>query len=175
MQPPQESVKRLGAEFTLSASRIASLGAATRSMANTGDDAALTAWNVCVAQTAGELNGLAQRIVPRATIDDLQLPAPEKAQLERLITHARHRAAALADYGFSERSSRGLGIAALFHGESGAGKTMAAEAVANALSLALFRVDLSALMSKYIGETAKNLRRTLDAAEAGGAVLLFDE
>jgi hypothetical protein len=174
-QPPHESVKRLGAEFTLSASRIASLGAATRSMANTGDDAALTAWDVCVAQTASELNGLAQRIVPRASIDDLQLPAPEKAQLERLIAHARHRAAALADYGFGERSSRGLGIAALFHGESGAGKTMAAEAVANALSLALFRVDLSALMSKYIGETAKNLRRTLDAAETGGVVLLFDE
>lgn len=174
-QPPQEPVQRLGAEFTLSASRIDSLASAARSMANTGEDAAQTAWDVCVAHTAGELNGLAQRIVPRATIDGLQLPPQEKAQLERLITHARHRAAALADYGFSESSSRGLGIAALFHGESGSGKTMAAEAVANALSLALFRVDLSALMSKYIGETAKNLRRTLDAAEAGGAVLLFDE
>jgi hypothetical protein len=174
-QPPKEPFQRLAAEFTLSASRIAILAAAARSIAKTEDDAAQTAWDVCVAHTAGELNGLAQRIVPRATIDDLQLPAQEKAQLERLISHARHRAAALADYGFSEHNSRGLGIAALFHGESGAGKTMAAEAVANALSLALFRVDLSALMSKYIGETAKNLRRTLDAAEAGGAVLLFDE
>ena len=174
-QPPPEPVQRLGAEFTLSASRIASLAAAARSMAKTGEDAAQTAWDVCVAHTAGELNGLAQRIVPHATIDDLELPAQEKAQIERLITHARHRATALVDYGFSERSNRGMGIAALFHGESGAGKTMAAEAVANALSLALFRVDLSALMSKYIGETAKNLRRTLDAAEAGGVVLLFDE
>ncbi|KQW02330.1 ATP-binding protein [Rhizobacter sp. Root1221] len=174
-QPPQEAVQRLGAEFTLSASRIASLAAAARSIAKTDEHVAQTAWDVCVARTAGELNGLAQRIVPRATINDLQLPAQEKAQLERLISHARHRAAALDDYGFSERSSRGLGIAALFHGESGAGKTMAAEVVANGLSLALFRVDLSTLMSKYIGETSKNMRRTLDAAEAGGAVILFDE
>lgn len=174
-QQPAELVERLGTEFTLSASRIASLATAARAMAMTGDDAAQTAWDVCVAHSAGQLNGLAQRIVPHATIDDLKLPAQEKAQIERLITHARHRATALVDYGFSERSNRGMGIAALFHGESGAGKTMAAEAVANALSLALFRVDLAALMSKYIGETAKNLRRTLDAAEAGGVVLLFDE
>ena len=174
-EPSQELVQRLSTEFTLSASCIATLAAAASSMTKTGGDATKTAWDVCVAHTAGELNGLAQRIVPRASIDDLELPADEKAQLTRLISHARHRAAALSEYGFDERNTRGLGIAALFHGESGAGKTMAAEAVANALSLALFRVDLSALMSKYIGETAKNLRRVFDAAEAGGAVLLFDE
>jgi ATPase family associated with various cellular activities (AAA) len=172
---PAASEQRLGAEFSLSASRIASLAAAARAMAPPGQDPSLTAWEVCVARTCGELNGLAQRIVSRTSIDDLQLPAPERTQLQRLIAHARHRTAALTDFGFGERSSRGLGIAALFHGESGAGKTMAAEAVAHALSLALFRVDLSVLMSKYIGETAKNLRRTLDAAEAGGAVMLFDE
>jgi hypothetical protein len=172
---PREPVRRLGEEFKLSASRIAGLAAAARSLSKTGEGAAQTAWDVCVAHTAGELNGLAQRIVPRATIEDLQIAPQEKAQLERLINHAKHRSAALADFGFSANHSRGMGIAALFHGESGAGKTMAAEAVAQALSLALFRVDLSALISKYIGETSKNLRRTFDAAEAGGAVLLFDE
>lgn len=172
---PRQPVRRLGEEFKLSASRIAGLAAAARSLSNTEEGAVQTAWDVCVAHTAGALNGLAQRIVPRATIDDLQLAPLEKAQLERLISHARHRSAALTDYGFSAHHSRGMGIAALFHGESGAGKTMAAEVVAQALSLALFRVDLSALISKYIGETSKNLRRTFDAAEAGGAVLLFDE
>jgi len=174
-QPGQESIRRLAAEFTLSASRIANLGAAARTIAKDDEDPALRAWEVCVARTAGELHGLAQRIVPRAGIDDIVLPEQERTQLLRLITHARYRTAALADFGFGDSGDRGLGIAALFHGESGAGKTMAAEAVAKALSLALFRVDLSALTSKYIGETAKNLRRTLDAAEAGGAVILFDE
>lgn len=172
--PARAGVQQLSAEFALSASRVASLASAARAMAQPGDDPARIAWEVCIAHTAGQLNGLAQRIVPRATIANLQLPAHEKAQLERLIAHARHRASALAGYGFGAQG-RGVGLAALFHGESGAGKTMAAEAVANALSLALFRVDLSAMISKYIGETSKNLRRTLDAAEGGGAVLLFDE
>jgi SpoVK/Ycf46/Vps4 family AAA+-type ATPase len=71
--------------------------------------------------------------------------------------------------------TRGLGISALFAGESGTGKTMAAEVIANELDLALYRIDLSAVVSKYIGETEKNLRRLFDAAEQGGAILFFDE
>ena len=78
-------------------------------------------------------------------------------------------------WGFAAGSSRGLGIAAMFSGVSGTGKTMAAEVLAKTLSLDLFRIDLSAVISKYIGETEKNLRRIFDAAEAGGAILLFDE
>src|SRR6201988_292622 len=71
--------------------------------------------------------------------------------------------------------SRGLGISALFAGDSGTGKTMAAEVIANDLRLNLYRIDLSAVVSKYIGETEKNLRRLFDAAEDGGAILFFDE
>src|SRR5437870_2612125 len=71
--------------------------------------------------------------------------------------------------------NRGLGISALFAGESGTGKTMAAEVIANELRLNLCRIDLSAVVSKYIGETEKNLRRLFDAAEDGGAILFFDE
>jgi SpoVK/Ycf46/Vps4 family AAA+-type ATPase len=71
--------------------------------------------------------------------------------------------------------NRGFGTTALFAGESGTGKTMAAEAIANELRLNLYRVDLSTVVSKYIGETEKNLRRLFDAAEDGGVVLLFDE
>jgi SpoVK/Ycf46/Vps4 family AAA+-type ATPase len=70
---------------------------------------------------------------------------------------------------------RGLGLSALFHGPSGSGKTLAAEAIGNELGVDVYRVDLSALMSKYIGETEKNLRCVFDAAEDGGAILLFDE
>jgi SpoVK/Ycf46/Vps4 family AAA+-type ATPase len=71
--------------------------------------------------------------------------------------------------------NRGLGISALFAGQSGTGKTMAAEVIANQLELNLYRIDLSAVVSKYIGETEKNLRRLFDAAEDGGAILFFDE
>ena len=71
--------------------------------------------------------------------------------------------------------NRGLGISVLFAGESGTGKTMAAEVIANDLRLLLYRIDLSAVVSKYIGETEKNLRRLFDAAEDGGAILFFDE
>ena len=71
--------------------------------------------------------------------------------------------------------TRGLGLSALFAGESGTGKTMAAEVIANELRLHLYRIDLSAVVSKYIGETEKNLRRLFDAAEQGGAILFFDE
>ena len=78
-------------------------------------------------------------------------------------------------WNFGAKCARGLGISALFSGSSGTGKTMAAEVLANELSLDLYRIDLSAVVSKYIGETEKNLRRVFDAAEEGGAILLFDE
>ncbi len=87
----------------------------------------------------------------------------------------RHQARVYERWGFAAKSSRGLGIAALFSGASGTGKTMAAEVLARELNLDLYRIDLSAVVSKYIGETEKNLRRIFDAAEAGGAILLFDE
>lgn len=165
---------RLASEFILSASRIGSL-VADMQPDDGNTEIGEQAWNACVAHAASTLDGLAQRITVHATIDDVKLPEYDKVQLERLIAHARQRAAVLSTYGFQQRSSRGLGLAALFHGESGTGKTMAAEAVAQALKLALFRIDLSAVVSKYIGETSKNLRRVFDAAEGGGTVLLFDE
>jgi len=79
------------------------------------------------------------------------------------------------DWGFAARGERGLGVAVLFCGESGTGKTLAAEVLAEELGLDLYRIDLSSVVSKYIGETEKNLRRVFDAAEDSGAVLLFDE
>jgi SpoVK/Ycf46/Vps4 family AAA+-type ATPase len=78
-------------------------------------------------------------------------------------------------WGFAAKNTRGLGISALFAGGSGTGKTLAAEVLANELHLDLYRIDLSSVVSKYIGETEKNLRRVFDAAEEGGVILLFDE
>jgi SpoVK/Ycf46/Vps4 family AAA+-type ATPase len=93
----------------------------------------------------------------------------------QIAAQVRHRYQVYQQWGFADRMTRGLGISALFAGESGTGKTMAAEVLANELDLALYRIDLSAVVSKYIGETEKNLRRLFDAAEQGGAILFFDE
>jgi hypothetical protein len=132
-------------------------------------------WEACRRQVRPGMDGLAERINPRARWEDLVLPVTQVNILEQIVTHVRHRHTVLADWGFAARTGRGLGAAALFAGPSGTGKTLAAEVVAGALRLDLYRIDLSQVVSKYIGETEKNLRRVFDAAEAGGAVLLFDE
>ncbi len=121
------------------------------------------------------LGPLAQRLEPRATWDDLVLPEGQLMLLHDLVRHVRHRALVYDTWGFGLQSVRGLGITALFTGESGTGKTMAAEVIAGELGHDLYRIDLASVVSKYIGETEKNLRAVFDAAETSGAVLLFDE
>jgi SpoVK/Ycf46/Vps4 family AAA+-type ATPase len=103
------------------------------------------------------------------------LPQLQKDTLREIGAHVRGRTRVYERWGFAARCSRGLGIAVLFAGASGTGKTMAAEVLAAELRLDLYRIDLSAVVSKYIGETEKNLRRVFDAAEEGGSILLFDE
>jgi SpoVK/Ycf46/Vps4 family AAA+-type ATPase len=95
--------------------------------------------------------------------------------LRHITIHVRQRSLVYNQWGFADKAGRGLGITALFAGPSGTGKTMAAEVLANELRLDLYRIDLSQVVSKYIGETEKNLSRVFDAAEEGAAVLLFDE
>jgi SpoVK/Ycf46/Vps4 family AAA+-type ATPase len=97
------------------------------------------------------------------------------AQLREVAAQVAHRQCVYEEWGFGARLSRGRGISALFAGPSGTGKTMAAEVLARDLDLDLFRIDLSGVVSKYIGETEKNLRRVFEVAEAGGAILFFDE
>jgi SpoVK/Ycf46/Vps4 family AAA+-type ATPase len=114
-------------------------------------------------------------IDPRVTLDDVVLPPGEKALLERFVDHARHRRVVTREFGFTQRGGRGLGVTALFHGESGTGKTFAAEAIAGALGLKLAVVDMATVSSKWVGESEKNWRRIFDAAERGGVVLFIDE
>jgi hypothetical protein len=132
-------------------------------------------WDVCRVHARPSLDDLAQRIDPVARWDDLVLPETQTRTLHEVAIHVRQQATVYERWGFSARCSRGLGISALFVGASGTGKTMAAEVLANELRLDLYRIDLSQVVSKYIGETEKNLRRVFDAAEDGGAILLFDE
>jgi len=132
-------------------------------------------WEACRTQARTRLDDLAQRIEPAATWDDLVLPDAQDRLLHEIALHVRQRVLVYETWGFARRSNRGLGISALFAGPSGTGKTMAAEVLANELRLDLHRIDLSQVVSKYIGETEKNLRRVFDAAEEGGSLLLFDE
>ena len=132
-------------------------------------------WDACRDQTRPRLEDLAQRIEPVAGWDDLVLPDRQRDILREIAAHVRNRARVYDEWGFRAKSARGLGIAALFAGASGTGKTMAAEVLARELRLDLYRIDLSSVVSKYIGETEKNLRRVFDAAEGTGAVLVFDE
>jgi ATPase family associated with various cellular activities (AAA) len=132
-------------------------------------------WGGCRAYAQPRLEELAQRIVPAAAWEDLILPEAQKATLNQIAIQARHRIKVYETWGFAARGRRGLGVSALFAGESGTGKTLAAEVLAHELGLDLYRVDLSAVVSKYIGETEKNLRRVFDFGEEAGALLLFDE
>ena len=132
-------------------------------------------WSTCRASARPRMAELAQRVEARATLDEVVLPDTARRMLDALVSQVRGRAQVHHGWGFDAKGVRGSGTAAVFAGPSGTGKTMAAEALANALQLDLFRIDLSAVVSKYIGETEENLRKVFDAAEGGGAVLLFDE
>jgi SpoVK/Ycf46/Vps4 family AAA+-type ATPase len=129
----------------------------------------------CRSQSRPRLDNLAQRIDTRASWNDIVLPVAQLAMLREIAAHVRQRAKVYEAWGFAQKCARGLGISALFAGASGTGKTLAAEVLADELRLDLYRIDLSQVVSKYIGETEKNLRRVFDAAEEGGAILLFDE
>lgn len=132
-------------------------------------------WDTCRSQARPRLDDLAQHLETSATWDDLVLPEREREILRDIAAHVRQRAKVYESWGFGGKGGRGLGISALFAGASGTGKTMAAEVLARELRLDVYRIDLSSVVSKYIGETEKNLRRVFDAAEAGGVILLFDE
>ena len=132
-------------------------------------------WRECRLQTGAALDEMAQRITPCFGWDDIVVGDDVRTQLRELASQVEQRGRVYESWGFGERLGRGRGITALFAGPSGTGKTMAAEIIAAHLELDLYRVDLAGVVSKYIGETEKNLRRVFDAAERSGAILFFDE
>jgi len=121
------------------------------------------------------LTALCRELQPRAGWQDIVLPDDTVAQLREICSTVRHRGRVLEDWGFAARLSGGTGTTALFAGPSGTGKTMAAEVIARDLGLAVFRIELAGVVSKWIGETEKNLDRLFRAAENSNAILFFDE
>jgi AAA+ superfamily predicted ATPase len=132
-------------------------------------------WQACREQACWQLDELVQRILPCYTWEDIVVPEDLFRQLQEIAAQVAHRAQVYETWGFGQKLSRGRGLSALFAGPSGTGKTMAAEVLATHLNLDLYRIDLAGVVSKYIGETEKNLRKVFDAAEQSGAILFFDE
>lgn len=127
------------------------------------------------ARSNGALRGLAQKVEPKYGWDDIVLPRQSAELLREVYLSVKHRRQVYEEWGFDEKLALGKGVNALFYGPSGTGKTMAADILAGALGLDLYKIDLATIVSKYIGETEKNLSRIFAAAEASNAILFFDE
>jgi hypothetical protein len=168
-------LERIAGQFVLDPPAVAAAAALAADPGASPRAFAAALWDAARAQGRRALDGLAERIDSRASFEDLVLPADQIDVLHDLAGHLRDAWRVNETWGWAARSPRGLGAAALFAGPSGTGKTLAAEVLAGELSLDLYRIDLSQVVSKYIGETEKNLARIFQAAEDGGAILLFDE
>jgi hypothetical protein len=175
--------EQLAGQFSLDLSSIKQIAAKSK-----GNRTVI--WQGCRAHLKPGMDGLAQHLEPRKEWEALDprdekqrqeiwnclvLPEGEKRLLNQIAAQVAHRFQVYEKWQVSRSVNRGLGISALFSGESGTGKTLAAEVLAKVLDLDLYRIDLSSVVNKYIGETEKNLRRLFDAAEDSGVVLFFDE
>ncbi|MFF2190729.1 ATP-binding protein [Streptomyces sp. NPDC058155] len=170
-------LRALVAQFQLPPHVVRSAAAVVRRRLPHEDelDAAELAWRAGLDEARVGMDELGRRIAPQAGWGDLVLHERQTSVLREIVAHVRQRATVHQEWGFAATLRRGLGVTAMFAGGSGTGKTLAAEVMAKELGLDLFVVDLSQVVSKYIGETEKNLRRVFDSAERGGALLLFDE
>ena len=126
-------------------------------------------------QSNRKLTALAQAVTPRYTWDDIVLPAEQLSQLQAICRFVKHHALVYETWGFQKKLALGKGLNVLFAGVPGTGKTMAADVVAGELGLDLYKIDLSMVVSKYIGETEKNLARIFAEGETANAILFFDE
>lgn len=179
-KPEMDQLDRLTANYNLTGGQIArtmqravQLAGARNSL--NGKITLSDLSDSCRIQSNSKLDGLAQKISPLYKWNDIVLPPDTLSQLQEICRMVKHRHKVFREWGFDRKISRGKGISALFAGPSGTGKTMAAEVIANELGFDLYRIDLSAVVSKYIGETEKNLQRIFSAAESRGVILFFDE
>jgi len=156
---------------TLATARNLALWRAPENGLVTGEDL----YTACREQFGQRLSTLARKIHPRYDWDDIILPRDQTEQLLELCSYINHRHTVSDDWGFRRKHSRSEGLNALFGGPSGTGKTMAAEIIANKLGLDLYKIDLATIVSKYIGETEKNLDRVFREGQSSNAILFFDE
>lgn len=176
--PLESELSALAGRFRLHPDQIVNAAASARGMAEwrgSPHPAAADLYAAARAQCGRQLENLALKVRPVHGWDDIVLPAATLRQLRAICARVSHQHQVLETWGFDQRLSLGKGVTALFAGPSGVGKTMAAEILAGELELDLYKIDLSSVVSKYIGETEKNLERIFQAAENASAILFFDE
>ncbi len=171
---PDESIVVLGQRYPITPGLIQRASAAACLLTD-GPITPEHVKNAIGGELAERFRGIGNRIDKHERWEDLVLPPETQDAVKELISRVRHSRQVVDDWGFGNKLAKGLGLSVLFSGEPGTGKTMVASLIAEELGLQLYQIDLSSLVSKYIGETEKNLARAFDAAEAGHAVLLFDE
>jgi ATP-dependent 26S proteasome regulatory subunit len=132
-------------------------------------------YTACRNQSNQKLEELAIKIEPNYSWEDIVLPEDKIAQLKEICNQVNNRYRVFGEWGFDQKLSYGKGLSVLFSGPPGTGKTMAAEVIAHELRLDLYKIDLSGVVSKYIGETEKNLSKIFHEAETSNAILFFDE
>jgi len=177
---PELDLAALAGKFRLSGGQIRDAAATARNLAfaRTPDAPVVTRDDLhaaCRLQSNRKLAALAQHITPHYTWDDIVLPADRMAQLREISNQVRHRALVYEDWGFRRKVAGGRGLCIMFAGPPGTGKTMAADVLAHDLGLDLYKIDLSTVVSKFIGETEKNLARIFAEAATSNAILFFDE
>ena len=179
VRPTDESIETVARRYQLSAGQIRQAAAESRRLAqvNRRRKVGLVELDrACRAHFQHQLNELAQLIPPTTfSIADLILPVAEKGKFEEVLLYAKEREAIFSEWGFAEKFPYGRGLSMLFYGPPGTGKSMSAMIIANHLGVDLFRVDVSRILSRYVGETEKNLAKVFDEAERGRCMLLFDE
>ena len=169
---------RLAGKFRLSAGQIRQAAGDARKLALMRGSQELSSQDLeqaCRHQSRSSLSSLASKIEPLFSWPDIVLPPDSLTQLKEICLHVISHERIFGEWGFRRKMSLGKGLSVLFIGPSGTGKTMAAEIIAGELGLDLYKIDLSGVVSKYIGETEKNLSRVFEAAERSNSILFFDE
>jgi len=177
---PEVNTDELAGKFRFSGGQIKDAAATALNLVrgrdlSSGQVTMKDLYRACRLQSNRKLSTLAQKITPHYGWDDIVLPVDRRRQLRELCNYVKYHARVYEQWGFDAKLSLGKGLNALFAGPSGTGKTMAAEIMANELGLDLYKIDLSGVVSKYIGETEKNLGRIFAEAETSNAILFFDE
>jgi SpoVK/Ycf46/Vps4 family AAA+-type ATPase len=170
----------LAGKFRLTAGQIRSAAATAQSLALWRDPESTAIhkedlYTACRQQSNHKLSQLASKITPRYVWADIVLPRDQLEQLGEICNYVKYHHLVYGEWGFDHRLSLGKGLNVLFAGPSGTGKTMAAEIIANELGLDLYKIDLATVVSKYIGETEKNLDKIFNEAQDSNSILLFDE
>jgi SpoVK/Ycf46/Vps4 family AAA+-type ATPase len=172
--------RELAGKFRFTGGQIRDAAASARNLARwrNPEDARVTNDDLnaaCRLHCNQKLATLARKISPRYGWDDIVLPADQRRRLREICNHVKYRSVVYEQWGFGRKVALGKGLNVLFSGPPGTGKTMAADIIAGALALDLYKIDLSSVVSKYIGETEKNLAKIFAEAESSNAILFFDE